>query len=359
MSIAAEPRPQVPLASLTPAAEVTSVYLLTSLERRVKKNGDPFFMMQFSDATGVLNGVIWDRTDALENGGIKCEDFVQVSGVVAEFNNSLQITVRKITRVEDTEVDLSVFLPVSPRPRAEMEAELDAWIAQVEDRDCRKLLDMLFQHKELRERYCTAPAAVRIHQPYIHGLLEHTLNVMKLAANMASMYEPIDRNLLITGTLIHDIGKIRELEWKRTLTYTTEGRLLGHISMGAAMISDLINVIRRRDGFDPRKRDLIIHMILSHHGKLEWGSPVTPKTREALVLHYADHAEAYMSAFSQEVQKHIDRGDSWTSYSKLFDAYLYVGGSESCNLPSSGEEAPGWSGIEQKSGPIEDVRPAK
>jgi len=333
---------------------VESVYLLANTERRLKKNNEPFFSLQLSDATGTIGGIMWDGHAELERGNIRKDDYVLVQGDVGEFNGQPQITMRRIVKVDDADVDQKAFLPVSPRPREEMEAELDGWIARVKNPDCARLLARLFGHKGLRELYCMAPAAVKVHQAYIHGLLDHTLCVMKLAWSIADVYEPIDRDLLVTATLLHDIGKVRELEWKRSLGYTTQGRLLGHIFMGAAMVDAAINEIRKADGFDPEIQTHLIHLILSHHGKQEWGSPVTPKSREAFVLHYADHTEAYMASFVKETTKAAEKGDAWTAYSKMFESYLFVGGRTAETAPGGDQEP--LLNTEGRRNPVDDVK---
>ncbi len=317
--------PHVPLSGLKPGDRVDSVYLLTAVERRQKKNGEPFFMLEVTDASGSLSGVIWDNHETLDDGRTSRDDFVHVQGDIGEYNGRLQMTMRRVSRVPDEEVDKSAFLPVSPRPREDMERELDEWIARVEHPDCRKLLNKVFGHERLRELYCTAPAAVQIHEAYIHGLLEHTLKVMRIADAFAGVHPPVHRDVLITGTLLHDIGKIRELKWDRSLTYTSHGRLLGHISMGASMVDALINELRKHEDFDREVQAHILHLLLSHHGKLEWGSPVVPKTKEALILHYADHAEAYLASFERETADAAQAGDQWTKFSRLFESYLFAG----------------------------------
>lgn len=349
------PNGHIPIGGLTPGLSVDSIYHLVSLEQRTKKNGDPYFMLTLGDATGILNGVIWDNHAALVNGSVSKDDFVRVGGDVGEYNNNLQMTVKRIARVEDSAVDLRAFLPVSPRDPAGMEKELDEWVARVRDKDCRRLLDRLFNHKRLRELYCDCPAAARIHQAYIHGLLEHTLNVMKLADSIANVYEPINRDLLITGTLIHDIGKIRELSWKRTITYTPEGRLLGHIPMGASMIDAIINELKRAEGFDEGTQTQLLHLILSHHGKREWGSPILPQTREALVLHYADHTEAYMTVFHNETARARAKGELWTNFNKMFESYLYAGKAPEGAPPPT--ETPAPMAATAASGPMDDIYP--
>lgn len=357
MSTAVQPAPkEICVSALSAGSQIDCILHLVSIEQRTKKNGDPFFMLQLGDATGAINGIMWDNHAHLISGIIVKDDFVRVGGDVGEFNGTLQITLKRIARVDDTEIDLARFLPTSPRNRAEMEAELDAWIAKVQNKDCKRLLAKLFGHKRMREMYCTCPAAVRIHQAYVHGLLEHTLNVVKIANNIADLYEPIDRDILITGALLHDIGKIRELDWKRTITYTTEGRLLGHIPMGATMIDSFINELRRADGFDEQLQMQLIHLILSHHGKLEYGSPVRPQTREAYALHYADNTEAYMTVFAAETQKAADRGQAWTNFNKMFDSYLYAGNIPKAPVPSSEDLLFQPEGKPQ---PADDVYPAR
>lgn len=314
-------------------------------------------MLQFADKTGQVGGVIWDNHANLVTGTIAADDFVRVQGDVGEFNNLSQITAKKITKVDESTIDLGDFLAVSPRPRAEMEAELDDWIARVKNPDCKRLLSVLFGNPRLRELYCTCPAAAKVHQAYIHGLLDHTLNVMKLAYSIANVYEPVDRCTLITGTLLHDIGKVRELDWRRSITYTTEGRLLGHIPMGASMVDATINELRRKESFDQELQTRIIHMILSHHGKLEYGSPITPKTREALTLHYADNTEAYMAVFTTEVDKATTRGQAWTPFTKMFDSYLYAG--KPAPLPEGAILPPTAPAETNHGGPVDDVRPPR
>ncbi len=359
MSVQGETRQHVPLATLRPGDTVDCVYHLLALDQRKKKNGEPFFLLTLEDASGRLAGVHWEPHPDLMEGAIRTGDFIWVGGDVGEYNGNMQLTVKRLNHVDDEKVDLSDFLPVSPRPLQEMEEELDAWIAKVQNEDCRRLLDRVFGHPRLREMYTHAPAAARVHQAYIHGLLEHTLNVMKLADSIASVYEPVDRDILITGTLLHDIGKIRELDWKRTITYTTEGRLLGHISIGTSMVDALINQIRRAEGFDRECQARLLHLLLSHHGRLEWGSPITPKTREALVLHYADHTEAYMAVFTTEADRASERGEKWTSYNKLFESYLYATPGGGAGEPSPGDENEPHLQLDQKPNPVEDIGPAR
>ncbi len=312
-------------ADMHPGDSVGGVLLLTSVERRTKKNGEPYFFLNLRDRSGSIQSVMWDNHEALVDGRVAADDFVFVEGHVSEFNNGVQLTVRQIHRIEDEKVDVSEFLAVSPIPRETMEAELDELIESVESTECRRLLDRFFGHDRFRDLFCTAPAAARIHQAWIGGLLEHTLAVMRTALHLGEQYKPYDRDLLITGTLFHDVGKIREYNWKRSIVYTDEGRLLGHISIGASMIDGAIRALQREpEGFSEHYRTHIIHLILSHHGKLEYGAPVVPKTKEALILHYADYTEAYLASFNQVTDEARDQGQQWTGYNRMFESYLFV-----------------------------------
>ncbi|MDX1971908.1 MAG: HD domain-containing protein [Candidatus Sumerlaeia bacterium] len=320
------PETRQPCSDIRPGDLIESTYLLVNLEQRAKKNGDPYFFLTLGDSTGQVAGVMWDNHAALLGREVVAEDFVYVEANAGEFNGAPQLVLRKLHRVEDHHIRLEDFLPMSPRPRAEMEAELDARIAEVKHPACQRLLQRLFGHERFRELFCTAPAAASIHQAYRHGLLEHTLNVVRHAVHMIQLYPPYSYDLLVTGGLLHDIGKIREFSWRRAITYTEEGQLLGHISIGANMVDSAIrNLQREPEGFPTDFHHHILHLILSHHGKLEYGSPVVPKTKEALVLHYADYADAYLTSYQTLTAQAAEGKSTWTTYQKRFEGPLYAG----------------------------------
>jgi len=315
------------IADIKPGDKVEGIYLLAESQQRTKKNGEPYFFLKLGDASGQVQGVMWDNHSDLISGAIVTDDFIFLEAHAADFNGAVQLTARRMVRVDDDKVDTSDFLAVSPRPRDEMEKELDELIGTVENNDCKRLLDRLFNHDRFRELYCMAPAAAHIHQAYIHGLLEHTLNVVRNALNLAEQYKPYSRDLLVTAGLLHDIGKIREYSWSRSIGYTDEGRLVGHISIGANMVDSAIRSLQREDdGFDTNLHHHILHLILSHHGKLEYGSPVLPKTKEALILHYADYSDAYLTSYmnvTSEVPE--NSGTNWTAFQRMFESPVYAG----------------------------------
>lgn len=314
----------------------SGTYLVTAIDWRTKKNGEPYFFVTLRDSSASIPCVMWDGHEALQERRVVVDDFARIEGNVADFNGAKQLTLRRIEKVDETDVDIADFVAVSPRPRAEMEAELDALIESVVNPECRRLLARFFGHGRFREMYCTAPAAARIHQAWIGGLLEHTLAVVRNAVRLAEHYGPYDRDLLVTAGIFHDVGKIREYSWRRTITYTDEGRLHGHISIGASMVDAAIRALQREpEGFSELRRQHIIHLILSHHGKLEYGSPVVPKTKEALLLHYGDYTEAYLSSFVEAIDEAQERGQQWTGFNKMFEAYLYVPPSSNGHDPAA------------------------
>ena len=331
--------PRMKCCEVKPGDLVRSVFLLTSAEQRAKKNGDPFFSLAVRDSTGSLGGVMWENHGELVTGTIRTDDFILLQGHATEYNGAVQITVQSVRKVADDQVEVSDFLAVSPRPRAEMERELDELIASVQQPDCRRLLDTMFGSATLRELYCTAPAAARIHQAYIHGLLEHTLNVVTNALELAKRYGEYDRDLLVTAGILHDIGKIREYDWRRTITYSDDGRLVGHIPIGSLLVDGYIRDLKKTpEGFPDHYRRQILHLILSHHGKMEFGSPVIPKTKEAFILHYADYNDAFLTSFNDSVRDAQEKGEPWTPYNRLFETFLFTG--KSAPPPSARPDAP-------------------
>ncbi len=318
------PMKHIPIDQLRPTSQAESVYLVQELELKTKRNGDPFASLTLVDATGSIQAVMWDNLGAILNREVSVNDFAHVAGEISTFNNKLQLVLRKIAKVADEHVDFSRFVPVTPYDRAELERQFDARIAEVTNPDCRRLLDYLFGDgpRSVRAEFLAAPAAVRVHQAYVGGLVEHTLAVVRNALLLARHYQPYDHDLLITGGLLHDLGKIREYEWTRVIRYTDEGRLVGHISIATGM---LYLAFEELAPFDRLLQWHILHLLLSHHGKREYGSPVLPKTREAFLLHYGDYTDAYLSTYCAETDVARAKGEAWTPFNRLFDTYLYAG----------------------------------
>ena len=310
----------VPVSELQSGTRIVAVYLLQNLQVRNKKDGGSFATMMLRDATGRVPAVMWDGFDGLTTGQIRENDFVEISGEVLTYNGQLQIKAGRIRKVRDEDVDESHFLPVSPVPVADMERDLADLIAQITDPDLSRLVKDIFSNEELMSRFRRAPSAVSMHQAYLGGLLEHTLCVVKNALKIADNYPQANRSLLIAAGLLHDLGKTMEFVYDKKIAYSDVGRLLGHISMGNALVEVQCSKI---PGFPLAKKVLVQHIILSHHGMLEFGSPKRPKTLEAIILHHADLIDAQISNYQEAYANAMRMGSRW-EYSAMFERYLML-----------------------------------
>lgn len=313
------PYQYIPIKDLKPGTKVMVVYLLANVQIRPKKDGSSYVTMVLKDATGKMTGVMWDNFTSVSSGAIKENDYVEVGGEINVYNGQNQMRVHRITHVDDSEVDTTFFLPRSPRPAADMDREFRELVDGVKDPDYRRLLDAFFNNEAVWEKFRIAPSAVSMHQAYLGGLIDHTLCVTKNALKMADNYPAANRDLLVTGALLHDIGKIVEFSFDRKIAYTDAGRLLGHISIGNSMIE--VHCHELRD-FPVQKKIILQHMILSHHGLLEYGSPRCPATLEALILHHADLLDAQLSNFLEYTEHAGKTGTRW-EYNNMFERHMF------------------------------------
>jgi 3'-5' exoribonuclease len=252
---------------------------------------------------------------------IRADVFVRVKGTVTSYNGRLQMKLDKARFAADAEVgDFSAFFPVSGRPVPEMLAEMDALIDSVRDPWIRSLLRALFmEDAELRAAFALAPAAKSMHHAYLGGLLEHTLSILGMAERACAHYRGLNRDLVVAGVFLHDVGKTAELSYQRSFGYTDAGNLLGHIALEAEWISRAVGKI---PGFPQELRLQILHIVLSHHGRLEFGSPVLPKTPEALLVHYLDDLDGKLEVMFRAVQDETG-GGSWSPYSRALERMIY------------------------------------
>ena len=303
---------------------VKTIFLVRDKITAMAKNGKPYMTLKLMDSTGEVDGRIWDRVDELSL-QFDTDDFVRVDAKANVFMGKMQLVIQQLEKVTEESVDLADFLPVSNRCTTDMRDELDRLLASLRNPYVRDLLRSFFDDPEFYRLFSRAPAAKSMHHTYIGGLLEHSLAVAALATDVAKRYPEVDRDLLISGAMLHDVGKVVELSFDRSFNYTDEGKLLGHIMIGVQMIEDRI---RRIPGFPHELSMMIKHLLLSHHGQYEFGSPKRPKFREAVILNYIDELDSKINA----VQLHIDKeqqSSGWTSYHRLFDRYFYMGQGES------------------------------
>ena len=295
---------QVFVSGLVPNEPVTTYFLVTHKEIRQKKSGESYLSLSLADRTGEIEAKMWDNVGEVI-ATFERDDFVKVKGLTQVFQNRHQFTVHKLRRLEDHEIEPADYFPCSKRDAEEMFTELQGIIASMGNQHLRLLLEAIFADEQIARLYKRAPAAKTIHHAYLGGLLEHVLSLCTLCRTMAAHYPGLDLDLLLTAAMVHDIGKIEELSFDRSFSYTTPGQLLGHIVIGLRMVDDKI---RSLPDFPPKLRLLLEHIILSHHGELEFGSPKVPVFAEALLFHHLDNLDSKMEAMRCAVEKdrHVD-----------------------------------------------------
>ena len=303
------------VSEMQPNQVTTSTFLVHFKDVRQKKSGEPYLSLVLGDRTGELDAKMWDNVAEVMD-TFERDDFVKVKGLLQIFQNRPQLTIHKMVRIVDADVDFADYFPASERDPREMFAELRQIVSTVANVHLRSLLDAFLDDEEIARRYRIAPAAKNVHHAYLGGLIEHVLSLCHLCRAMAAHYRHLDLDLLLTGAVLHDIGKISELTYDRTFGYSTEGQLLGHIIIGLRMVQEKIAGL---PDFPPRLRTLVEHMIVSHHGELEFGSPKVPLFAEALLLHHLDNLDSKIECMRNMVAKDRHVEGYWTGYSSALD----------------------------------------
>ena len=309
---------------------VDSPFMVKEKTMAMAKNGKPYMNLKFMDKSGEIDGKLWDNVDELDKAFQK-GDFVKIRGTASLYMGKMQLVAKEIKRLEEEGVDLADFVPVSPIPQAEMRAELAGVVASLTNPYLKALMDGFCGDVEFMAGYCKAPAAKGMHHVYIGGLLEHSLSVVRLVDAIVPLYPGLNRDLLVVGALLHDLGKVAELSYDRAFEYTDEGRLIGHISIGVEMLTERIATV---PGFPRELGMLLKHLLLSHHGQYDYGSPKRPKTVEATILHYLDDMDSKINGIRSHVAKETAQGNRWTSHHRLYNLYFFTGN----GMEDEGEE---------------------
>lgn len=299
---------------LQPNQNIDGVFLVVHKEVRSKKTGEPFLSLTLADRTGDIDAKMWDN--AAEAIPLFAQnDYIRVKGATQIFQNRLQFTIHKLRPVPESQIDLGDFIVASSRNRDEMFQELMGHVASMTNPHLKGLLEGIFANPAVAQAYRDAPAAKSIHHAWIGGLIEHVLSLCTLARFTAAHYK-LDSDLVLTGVIVHDLGKIYELEFARAIRYGDQGQLLGHIQIGMQMVTEQIG---KMPDFPPKLRDLVLHMILSHHGQLEFGSPKLPLFPEALLLHLLDNMDSKMESMRALIEHDRLIDGNWTLYSSSLE----------------------------------------
>ena len=304
-------------------AVVTSYFCLSSVALREKKTGGgQYLAMTLSDKTGSLEARMWEEfAEAFAGCGEGC--YVKVQGQISKYQGKWQITLTKMRNAAENEVETADFQAISAFPMEEMDAELRGIVSAFQDEDLKRLVFAFLDDEGIGPAFRVAPAAKVLHHAWISGLLEHVLTLVKVLKAIAPFYPEVNEDLLLTGAILHDIGKVKELSWKTNFNYTLEGQMIGHISIAQGMLREKVVALAP---FPEKLRILVEHMILSHHGKYEFGSPKLPMTPEAMLLSAMDDVEAKFAALRREfagAEAAGKKSDETTEWVRSMDRNLF------------------------------------
>jgi 3'-5' exoribonuclease len=297
------------VSSLQDGQSITTHFLVCVKEIRSTREGKTYLRLELGDSTGRVEARMWTGFDAMA-ATFERDDFVKVQARVENYRNKLQLAIDKIRRAEENEVDPADFFPHTRENVEEMYAKLLEIVASVGNPWLRQLLDSVVQDPEIVPRLKRAPAAKVMHHAFYGGLLEHVLSLCNLCRVVLGHYPEANADLLLSGAVLHDIGKLKELSYDRSIGYTDEGQLLGHILIEYEQLTKKIDAI---EGFPPELKTLVLHMLISHHGQYEFGSPKLPMFREALLLHYLDDLDSKMAAIRSALDSDEGEGN-WTGF---------------------------------------------
>ena len=289
---------------------ITTYFVVAAKQVKPRKTGEPYIALSLADRTGQIDAKIWDNVAEVVD-TFEQDDFVKVKGLINKYNQRFQLTVHKLRKCDEEEIDYSDYLPKTSKDIDELWRTLGEFVATFQNPYLRKLVEAFMADPQLAHAYKTAPAAKTLHHAYIGGLLDHVVSLFKSCDLVSRNYPQIDRDLLLTGAFLHDIGKIHELAYARSFSYTSRGQLLGHMIIELEMLQEKLALV---PGFPPELKTLIEHLIISHHGQYEFGSPKLPMFPEALMLHYLDDLDSKMESMRAHFEREQDLESAWTSY---------------------------------------------
>lgn len=299
---------------------VDSLFLAKEKNVNVGKNGRPFMSILLGDQTGSIDGRLWDRVEEL-NQEFDAGDIIRVRGQIQIFQNRKQLIIHRIEKPDQSTLNIEDFIPASGKNTEDMFAELLVVVRSMKNDHLRQLTLDVIEDPEIKPLFVKAPAAKTIHHAWRGGLLEHVLSICKILDFLAGHYNTLNRDLLIFGGIFHDIGKVWELSYDGSLGYTDKGRLLGHMLLACELVEKKASRIL---GFSEELKDMCKHIILSHHGKLEHGSPKRPKFMEAMLVAMVDDLDSKINTIQTFIESERNVGEKWSRYHDLFDRYFML-----------------------------------
>ncbi len=311
---------------LADKTEVSSVYRIANKQIRLNRNGDSYLQVEIYDKTGTLTVRMWNAGENVYR-VFEVGDYVQVLGKAQVFQGNLQIIAKKLVHAAEDAYNPDDYVKQAEIDITKLVKRLKQLVETIKTPSLRNLADCLLIDNEFMTRFCDAPAGVKNHHAYKGGLLEHTLSVMELADKTAALYPILNRDLLLTGALVHDISKIDEIRFDVEITYSDEGQLLGHLVMGVEKLNEKIAESERQSG-EPMSDYLktqLKHLIISHHGEYEFGSPKLPMTLEAVTLHHLDCMDSKIVGFAQLIQEDMNDDSNWTCYVPSLQRKIFKG----------------------------------
>src|ERR1700726_4420499 len=289
---------------------ITSTFVVGGKQIKPKKSGEPYLALTLGDRSGQLEAKMWDNVEEVLE-AFEQDDFLKIKGLVNKYKNRFQFTVHKLRKLGESEIEFSDYLPKTTRNIDELWQTLAEFVASFQNPHLKALVQAFMSDQEIAAAYRNAPAAKTLHHAYIGGLLDHVVSLFRACDLVCRNYPQVNRDLLLTGAFLHDIGKIHELAYNRSFSYTTRGQLLGHMIIELEMLQAKLALL---PAFPVELKIMLEHLIISHHGQYDFGSPKLPMFPEALMLHYLDDLDSKMEAMRAHFEREADLDGPWTSY---------------------------------------------
>lgn len=323
---------------------IDEVYLVNDKQLRANRNGNLYLQLDLADRSGTINARQWNAGEAVFK-SFDVGDFLQIRGKAQLFQGSMQIILNHVERVQPEKVglDLGDFLPHTPHDIDDLLKRLRGVLLKLTNPHLRALVECFLMDADFLRDFCRAPAGIKNHHAYLGGLLEHIVTLLDAAERLLPLYPNLDRDLLLIGIFLHDIGKVRELTYGRSFGYSDEGQLIGHLVIGVEMLGEKAARVPDLTG-EPFPQELLLrlkHMIVAHHGTYEFGSPKLPMTPEAVALHYLDNFDAKVHSTTRDIREDRNALSAWTPYNpqtqrKLFKGSV-AGGDSYTPTPEAGD----------------------